>query len=57
MRRRSGWPENRIPNMSKTSRSNQLAEGWTSTSDGTISSSRTATFSRMRWFRYIDRKW
>jgi hypothetical protein len=43
--------------MSKTSRSNQLAEGCTAMIEGTISSSRTATFSRMRWFRYIDRKW
>ena len=43
--------------MSNTSRSNQLALGWIATSEGTISSSRTATFTRMRWFRYIDRKW
>ncbi len=43
--------------MSKISRSNQLAEGWMPVIEGTISSSRTRAFSRMRWFRYIDRKW
>jgi hypothetical protein len=42
--------------MSNTSRSNQLAAGNTSVSDGTISSSRTAIFTRTRWFWRIDRK-
>ena len=43
--------------MSNTSRSNQLAEGCTEMIEGTMSVSLTATFSRMRWFWYIDRKW
>ena len=45
-----------MPNMSNTSRSNQLAEGWIPVIDGTMSSSRTAIRRRIRWFWYIDRK-
>ena len=46
-----------MPNMSNTSRSNQSADLCTLVIEGSISSSRTATRRRMRWFWYIDRKW
>ncbi len=42
--------------MSNTSRSNQLALGCTPAIEGTASSSRTASFNRIRWFWYIERK-
>ena len=38
MRRRSGWPLNRMPNMSKTSRSIQSAPGQSGTAEGSAGS-------------------
>ena len=44
----SGWPAKRTPNMSKTSRSGQLAARKTPVEVGTAVASSVATLSRMR---------
>ena len=50
IRRRSGCPENLIPNMSQVSRSHQLAARKTAAIEGTSSPSATAHLTRMRAF-------